>query len=151
MDEHGHNNLDDLERIFNLHHQRVYALSLRMTSDVTEAERLTEDVFVQVFHGLQSLPQEAVFSTWLDRLTVNRVLMHFRNRAASGDQTRKDSELPDGLVESGNGCNRPPMLRRSLDISKSRLHKARMRLRHLLTRRISHCKIDEVIRLDSVN
>jgi RNA polymerase sigma-70 factor (ECF subfamily) len=66
------------EEIFQLHHRRVYSLCLRMIGNSTEAGDLTQDVFVQVFRTLGSFRGESAFTTWLHRLTVNQVLMHFR-------------------------------------------------------------------------
>ena len=144
MDDRGHNNWDDFEGIFNLHHHRVYVLCLRMTGNVAEAEDLTEKVFVQVFRHLQSFPIEAAFSTWLYRLTVNRVLMHFRRNVVGKDQTGKDGEL------SSDRFNRAPVSECSGGTTRSRLHKARVKIRQLLTRRVTPDKIDDVIGPDPV-
>jgi RNA polymerase sigma factor (sigma-70 family) len=142
MDENGHNNLDDLEEVFNRHHQRVYTLCLRMTGNVTEAERLTEDVFVQIFRGLQDFPTEAAFSAWLYRLTINRVLMHFRSGVI-----RKDDGPSSASTECGDGSDKAP----TGGASKSRLRKARMKLRQLLTRRMDTTEFDDRIGLDAAN
>lgn len=68
------------EALFNAHKSKVYSLCLRMTTNVAEAEDLTQDAFLQVFRKLSSFRSDAAFSTWLYRLTVNTVLMHFRRR-----------------------------------------------------------------------
>lgn len=130
MGECAHNNWNDLnvEEIFNLHHHRVYVLCLRMTGNVEEAEGLTQNVFVEVFRQRRSFPRGEAFSTWLHRLTVNRVLMHFRRNLVRKEQTRKDDERPAAAVESSKRFNRSPVL----GISQSRLRKARLKLRQLL-------------------
>jgi RNA polymerase sigma-70 factor (ECF subfamily) len=74
--EHGDH--PTFEEIFKRHHRRVYYLCLRMTGDVAEAEDLTLEVFTQVFSKLESLRGVSSFSTWLHRLTVNHILMHWR-------------------------------------------------------------------------
>ena len=150
MDERIDNNWDDFEEIFNLHHRRVYVLCLRMTGNVAEAKDLTEEVFVEVFRHLQSLPIEAAFSAWLYRLTVNRVLMHFRRNLVGKEQISKLDGLPALPVESSKRFNRPSVLGCSDGTSKSRLQKARMKMRQLLTRRITPDKIDDVIGPDPV-
>ncbi len=66
------------EELFKLHHGKVYAVCLRMTGNTAEAEDLTQEVFVQVFRKLDTFRGESAFTTWLHRLTVNHVLMHFR-------------------------------------------------------------------------
>ena len=64
--------------LYQLHHRRVYSICLRMTQDISDAEDLTHEVFVQLFRTIGSFRGESAFSTWLHRLTVNHVLMYFR-------------------------------------------------------------------------
>jgi RNA polymerase sigma-70 factor (ECF subfamily) len=68
------------ERIYRLHRRKVYALCLRMAGDSTEAEDLTQDVFLQLFRKIGMFRGEAAFSTWLYRMSVNIVLIRFRKR-----------------------------------------------------------------------
>jgi RNA polymerase sigma-70 factor (ECF subfamily) len=75
---------DDLYRTY---YRLVYSRCLRMTRNVSQAETLTEDVFVQVFRKLKTFRGESSFSTWLHRATVNAVIMHFRNPVVKTDQT----------------------------------------------------------------
>ncbi len=81
------------KEIFQLHHRRVYSLCLRMIGNSTEAEDLTQDVFVQVFRKLGSFRGESALTTWLHRLTVNQVLMYFRK-----NHVRKEELTDDGDV-----------------------------------------------------
>ena len=68
------------ERIYRLHSRKVHALCLRMAGDPTEAEDLTQDVFLQLFRKIGSFRGESAFSTWLHRMSVNIVLMRFRRK-----------------------------------------------------------------------
>jgi RNA polymerase sigma-70 factor, ECF subfamily len=68
------------EELYQRHNRRVYSLCLRMTGNVTEAEDLAQEVFIQLFRKIGSFRGESAFTTWLHRLTVNQVLMHFRKR-----------------------------------------------------------------------
>lgn len=72
---------DAFATLFQTHRGRVYAICLRMTNNVTEAEDLTQDAFMQVFRKLSTFRGESSLSTWLYRLAVNTILMHFRQRA----------------------------------------------------------------------
>src|SRR4030095_15289725 len=74
--------------LYQRHSRRVYSLCLRMTRNVDEAEDLTQDVFIQLLRKIGSFRGESHFSTWLYRLTVNQLLMHFR-------RTRRGREPPD--------------------------------------------------------
>jgi RNA polymerase sigma-70 factor (ECF subfamily) len=68
------------ERIYRLHSRRVYALCLRMSGSSTDAEDLTQDVFLQLFRKIATFRGESAFSTWLHRMSVNIVLMRFRKK-----------------------------------------------------------------------
>jgi RNA polymerase sigma-70 factor, ECF subfamily len=68
------------ERIYRLHSRKVYSLCLRMLGDPTEAEDLTQDVFLQLFRKIDTFRGESAFSTWLHRMSVNIVLMRFRKK-----------------------------------------------------------------------
>ena len=73
--------------LYERHNRRVYAVCLNMTHNSAEAEDLTQEVFVHLMRKIGSFRGESQFSTWLHRLTVNLVLMHFRRRAARRDHT----------------------------------------------------------------
>ena len=79
------------ERIYWLHSRRVYSLCLRMVGDPTEAEDLTQDVFLQLFRKIDTFRGESAFSTWLHRMSVNIVLMRFRRKPIA--QTSLDAIL----------------------------------------------------------
>lgn len=161
------------ETLYERHHRRVYSLCLRMTANATEAEDLTQEVFVQLFRKAGSFRGESAFTTWLHRMTVNHVLMHFRKRGVKMEKTTDEgeiaeiqdtiqslgerprfidrialdkavSELPPGYrtvfvlhdVEGFEHEEVADLLGISIGTSKSQLHKARMRLRDLLNKKI---------------
>ena len=64
--------------LYERHKQKVYAVCLRMTGNKTEAEDLTQEIFMQLLRKAGSFRGESQFSSWLYRLTTNYVLMHFR-------------------------------------------------------------------------
>jgi RNA polymerase sigma-70 factor (ECF subfamily) len=82
------------ERLYQQHNRRVYSICLRMLGNPTEAEDLTQDVFVQLFRKIGSFRGDSAFTTWLHRMTVNQVLMHFRKRGVRMESTTDDGELP---------------------------------------------------------
>lgn len=91
-------NLPAFEMIYQRYHRRTYSLCLRMTSSQTEAEDLTQEVFIQLFRKIGSFRGDSAFSTWLHRLTVNQVLMHFRRRSVKNERTTDDGEIPERSV-----------------------------------------------------
>jgi RNA polymerase sigma-70 factor (ECF subfamily) len=71
---------DAFADLFHAHKARIYSLCLRMTNNSAEAEDLTQDAFLQVFRKLATFRGESALSTWLYRIAVNTVLMHFRKK-----------------------------------------------------------------------
>jgi len=53
---------------------RVMGVAARMIGDRAEAEDLAQDVFVKVYNSLRDFHGEALFSTWLYRITANSCL-----------------------------------------------------------------------------
>ena len=51
-----------------------------MTQDISDAEDLTHEVFVQLFRTIGSFRGESAFSTWLYRLVVNACIDRSRGR-----------------------------------------------------------------------
>ena len=81
------------ETLYERHHRRVYSLCLRMLANPTEAEDLAQEVFIQLFRKLGSFRGESAFTTWLHRLTVNHVLMHFRKKGVKLEKTTQEGEI----------------------------------------------------------
>ena len=67
--------------LFHAHKGRVYSICMRMTNNTAQAEDLTQDAFLQVFRKLSTFKGNSALSTWLYRIAVNTVLMHFRKKA----------------------------------------------------------------------
>jgi RNA polymerase sigma-70 factor, ECF subfamily len=161
------------EDLYKQHYRRVFSLCLKMTANVAEAEDLAHDVFLQVQRKLSSFRGESAFTTWLHRITVNQVLMHFRKKSVRSELTTETGEVPEKIdIFSIRSQNSPiidqialtaaiaklptgyrtvftlhdmqgyeheeiaKILGISAGTSKSQLHKARMRLRTLLTNRV---------------
>jgi RNA polymerase sigma-70 factor (ECF subfamily) len=85
--------MSSLGDLYERHSRRVYALCLRMTGNPTEAEDLTHEVFLQVMRKISSFRGDSHFTTWLYRLTVNQVLMHFRRANCRKEKLRVESEI----------------------------------------------------------
>ena len=90
------------EEIYRSHHRRVFNQCLRMTRNVSEAEDLTQDVFLQLYRKLKTFRGESAFTTWLHRLTMNVVLMHFRKTAVRPDQ--RSDRIPEQLELASRGA-----------------------------------------------
>src|SRR5580698_5181544 len=167
-----------LERLYQLHSARVYALCLRMTGNPAEAEDLTQDSFLIVFRKIDSFRGNSSFSTWLHRIAINVALMRRRRKTSLETSLDENSEPGNdrldalanlagddlflaGLIDrlrleraleqllpfqrlvvvlhdvQGYKHNEiAKMLDCTIGNSKSRLHRARVRLRQLLQERL---------------
>jgi RNA polymerase sigma-70 factor (ECF subfamily) len=154
--------LEAFEEIYRQHHRRVYSLCLRMLGNPAQAEEMTQEVFLQVYRKIGDFRGDSALSTWLHRITINQVLMQLRRRGVKLEQVEEEansasgslnivdrlaleeaiSELPPGYrtifilhdVEGYEHNEISDMLNISIGTSKSQLHKARMRLRELLSK-----------------
>jgi RNA polymerase sigma-70 factor, ECF subfamily len=67
------------EDLVKLYTRRVYAVCFRFTGTGGEAQDLTQEVFLRVFKTLKSFRSgEGSFSVWLNRLTRNLLIDHYR-------------------------------------------------------------------------
>ncbi len=105
-------NIAAFELLYKRYHRRTYSLCLRMTNSQTESEDLTQEVFIQLFRKIGSFRGESAFSTWLHRLTVNQVLMHFRRRSVKNEKTSEDGEIPEQIVPGTENQAKMPVLDR---------------------------------------
>src|SRR5437660_10347656 len=62
------------EMLVQRHMNRVYSTVYRVVGNKEEAEDITQEVFVKVYHGLHKFEQQASFSSWLYRISTNSAL-----------------------------------------------------------------------------
>lgn len=56
----------------------VYNTALGLVQESTEAEDITQEVFIQLYQSVSGFREEALLSTWLYRVTVNKSLDSIR-------------------------------------------------------------------------
>lgn len=105
-------NIAAFELLYERYHRRTYSLCLRMTNSQTEAEDLTQEVFIQLFRKIGSFRGDSAFSTWLHRLTVNQVLMYFRRRSVKNEKTSESGEMPEQTVSGTENPRKMPVVDR---------------------------------------
>jgi RNA polymerase sigma-70 factor, ECF subfamily len=112
----GRGDTKAFEQLYERHNRRVYSICLRMTQNVAEAEDLAQEAFIQLFRKIASFRGDSAFTTWLHRLTVNQVLMHFRKRSVKVERTTEEGETPVQIVRGTENPNKMRVLDRiSLD------------------------------------
>jgi RNA polymerase sigma-70 factor (ECF subfamily) len=63
-----------------LYQDRVYHTALSFVKDTSDAEELTQDVFLTVWSSIAGFRGESALSTWVYRITVSRSLDLIRSR-----------------------------------------------------------------------
>ena len=102
--------LTAFEEIYLRHHRRVYALCQRMLQNAAEAEDLTQEVFIQLYRKIGSFRGDSAFSTWLHRLTVNQVFMHFRKRRVKFEKITENGETPVRILAGTENPTKMPIV-----------------------------------------
>ena len=110
------------EELYRRHHRRVYSVCLRMMRNSSDAEDLTQMVFVNLFSKIGSFRGESAFATWLHRMTVNQVLIHFRKFSVRMERTTEDGETPVQVEQGTANPRQMPILDRiALDTAVAQL------------------------------
>jgi RNA polymerase sigma-70 factor, ECF subfamily len=98
------------EQLVNLYMRRIYNLCYRFTGNIAEAEDLTQEVFVKVFRTLNTFdPGQGQFATWLNRITRNHLVDHYRRR--SRDRTTSSLDDEEAALEPRAGPASDPTVR----------------------------------------
>jgi len=75
----------------------VFSMALKLLKNETEAEDLSQEVFVSAFRSLASFKGNAKFSTWIYRITYNKAISQLRKKSP---ERATDNEL---LLEKNGG------------------------------------------------
>src|SRR5579863_10201205 len=83
------------EELVRLHTRRIYGLCFRFIGKDSEAQDLTQEVFLRVYRTLGSFRStEGSFSTWLARLTRNLLIDHYRRTRNERVTDSIEDQLP---------------------------------------------------------
>ncbi len=84
------------EELLQGYNRKIYNLCYRFSGRPSDAEDLTQEIFIKIFQILQSYDAaQGAFSTWLNRVARNHLVDHYR-------RTHKDrvtSSLEDEVIE----------------------------------------------------
>jgi RNA polymerase sigma-70 factor, ECF subfamily len=96
------------EELVRLHTRKVYGLCFRFTGSGSEAQDLTQEVFLRVFRTLRTFRSaEGAFATWLARVTRNLLIDHYRRTRQERVTDSIEDQLPV-LEMAGAGAARRP-------------------------------------------
>jgi RNA polymerase sigma-70 factor (ECF subfamily) len=120
------------ERAFDVlvkaYERRVYALVVRMLGTPSEAQDVSQEVFVQVFRAIEQFRGDSKLSTWIFRIAVNlsknRALYLQRRHAGKSSDTEDVHELgervPLGAATKGTAAvvARPDQLFEGMQVER---------------------------------
>lgn len=104
------------QQIVESQHRRVYGICYRFTGSTSDAEDLTQDVFLKIYRNLKTFDLErGSFQSWLTVLTRNLLVDHFRRTRAEQTTHSLDAgwDEPDSMspAESIEGREIGPLER----------------------------------------
>lgn len=83
------------EDLVKVHSRRVYSICYRFTGRESEAQDLTQEVFLRVFRSMKSFRAgEGSFTVWLSRVTRNLLIDHYRRTRMDRATDSIEDQLP---------------------------------------------------------
>ena len=91
------------QQLVSSQHRRIYSICYRFTGSCSDAEDLTQDVFLKLYRNLSSFDvQKGNFNTWLTTLARNLLVDHFRRTRLERASDSLDASISDD--DGGNGA-----------------------------------------------
>jgi RNA polymerase sigma-70 factor (ECF subfamily) len=87
--------VDAFEALYDGYHRLVFGIALRIASDASAAEDITQSIFLKLWSAPEAF-REGNFSAWLSRVARNRALDAVRSRS-----NRPTDEIPVDLPAEG--------------------------------------------------
>jgi RNA polymerase sigma-70 factor (ECF subfamily) len=109
------------DEIYSRHRSFVYNVALRTTGNAADAEDLTQESFVSVWRRIGSFRGDASLTTWLYRIVINQVKMHFRNRSSRPEIQTSDGEIREPWLAMARRTDPGEQLINALAIEKAML------------------------------
>jgi RNA polymerase sigma-70 factor, ECF subfamily len=142
------------EELVRVHTRRVYSLCYRFTNSDSEAQDLTQDVFLRIFKTIKTFrAEEGSFTTWMARLTRNLLIDNYRRKRQDRMTDSLEPQLPV-LQEQLAGSSRPDGLvagREARERLQTGLQKLSPELRETLILRdleeLEYREIAEILRI----
>ena len=113
---------DIFEHIYDRYSSFVYRNCLTLTANEADAQDISQDIWINVYFGLEKFRFESSFSVWLKRITVNRCFNYLKKN--------KKLDFSDVIEEIENGTH--PDVNHSIDVTKL-LSQLSIQVRVLLT------------------
>ncbi|MCB0479663.1 MAG: RNA polymerase sigma factor [Crocinitomicaceae bacterium] len=102
---------EEFKTIYDLHADMVYNLCLNYLQNEEEAQDLTQEVFVKIFHQQEKFQGQSSMKTWIYRITVNACLDHLRkNKRKKRFGIRLSFSEPENEIHTPGEFRHPGIL-----------------------------------------
>lgn len=71
---------ESFRQIYDLYQHKVYNTAFGFVHITEDAQDITQEVFVELYHSLHKFRGESSLGTWIYRVTVNKSLNHLRKK-----------------------------------------------------------------------
>ncbi len=88
---------EDFEQLARPCYDRVYLFVAKQVNDRTEAQDITQKIFIRAYRGFDRYDSDRPFAPWLFRIARRAIADHFRRRAAP------DDTLPNCVADPAPG------------------------------------------------
>ncbi len=73
-------NISDFRKIYDQYKILVYNVALHYLQNIEDAEEITQDVFVELYHSLPKFKENSTLKTWIYRITINKCLDFIKHK-----------------------------------------------------------------------
>ncbi len=110
-----------------VHKERIYYHALDMVGNVSDAEDISQEVFLRAFRSVKTFRQDARLSSWLYRITYNTCIDHIRRKSLAPVPLENDllkEGLRDGFRTGESEQGLDPAVLAERKLLSSRIEKA---------------------------
>src|SRR5258708_29329181 len=87
------------DELIRRYRKRIFALALHLSGSESDADDITQDVWIRAYHTLDKFEGRSEFFTWVYRLTVNRAFDARRTRIRRSESSFEEDPRLELAVE----------------------------------------------------
>ena len=96
--------LEAFERLYAASSGFVYNVALRITHNSADAQEVTQDVFMKVYHKLKDFQFRSSFKTWVYRITANTAINYYRRSLKQNSRSVDFDDLEGALPSAATAA-----------------------------------------------
>lgn len=73
-------NQSHFEKLYHEYKMLVFNVALNYLQNAEDAEEITQDVFVKIYHSLKDFNNKSSYKTWIYRITINQCLDYIKQK-----------------------------------------------------------------------